>query len=1003
MHLRPRTSAKIRVPLILFSLAVSFFRITGLHAQELDILEPPDSSVKWVELRSERIWLYVPEQDEQLGRETLARAENAARIVSERFGWRPSRPIRLVMNDVSDEPNGFAIPFPYPQIQIFITAPREGEFLADYDDWLDMLIRHELTHIHHLDRVEGWAAIPRYIFGNAPGFGSPGASVPIFLIEGLAVWQETHPDSANKGRVGRNHDAAVRGLLRTAALEEALPAPDEVSVLGVPYPGGLGPYLYGAAFMDFLERRCAGGTLNEIVRKHSRKLIPFLIQQSISDACGHPFYDLWNEWQAGLRQEAIEEQAKLTRPAPAPLFRNRSHITSLQWIRDGLLVRAIDPDIGARTFLLDPDTGAPVEQESSSKRTPLARRGLVEPPAGNDVWLIEKASTPRPGVHFTGIHRWKGGETLPFNGGLRGFDAGVHPDGTRWVFVRNRPPVTELLLGDGEQEPTVVRPAIAGISWSSPRFSPDGNHIIVARRKDGEVKLVVLSAGEGYPEVLTFGFPGQRNTYPRPLPDGRVIFASDLGGIYNLFVFDPADNSYLQLTDLLGGAFDPALSPDGTRVGYRSFMARGQGVATVSVSEAFPVRFPLPATTESARTFEPPVPAPAEKQDYSPWGMYLPRFWLPIYAQAPNDFLLGAFTGGQDVLRRGFWSSSVYWGFNSETPRAFVTVGGHRINSLWGRPLPFVQFSRNLVSFGRTEVARIDTAGNAMPEIRDLWNDRIRVAAGFTTDAALTIAQLPFVEDSRQGLALSATTFYERRRDLDGALTALVATRPGLDISTFRALNLVGARVVAEYSWLRYAQTSLGPRMGLAISAGAEGLLKEAGSDRTGANISGDIRGYLPVPYLPRQTIALRAAAGTTFKRRIMVSTYTLGGAIGEGPAILSSGQIPLLRGYPDSAFGGDNILAFNAEYRLNLLSVHRGLWLLPLHLDQVGLVGFFDAGQTWNDRFESAAFRKGAGGETWFEGRVLYYLPMRLRLSLARGLDSGGGTEARVILGSTF
>lgn len=965
-------------------------------------MEAPDSSKGWIELRGERVWIYVPEADEALGREILSRAERAAKTVSDRFEWTPSQPIRIVVNDSSDDPNGLALPFPYPQIQVYVSAPREGDYLASYDDWLDILVRHELTHIHHLDRNEGFASIPRYIFGNAPDLGSPGASVPIFLIEGLAVWEESHPDSGNRAKIGRTAESATRGLLRAAALNDSLPQPDEVSVLGVPYPGGLGPYLYGAAFWDFVDRTCPAGTLNEIVKRHSRKLVPFLIQQSVSDACGRPFYGLWDDWKAELRKEAQQAAASRAVPAAAPVFTLKGPVTSVRWLRDGLLVRSLDPDFGLQSALLSPDDGTKLDTGDFADRIPYKRRAVVEPPNPDGIWVFEQIAVPRPGTQYFELKRWQHGKSLPFEGGFRGFDAGVHPDGSRWAFVRNRPPVTELLVGDGVSPPEVIRAAESGVSWSSPRFSADGSRLIAARRRNGEVRLVMLDAKNGYAETAVFGFANTRNIDPRFMADGRVVFSSDLGGIYNLYVLDPATGAIQQLTDTIGGAFDPEISPDGLRVAYREQLGQGQGVGTAKIADTFAPKFAV----ESAQPMEPfvrPAEVAAGKKPYSPWPMYLPRFWIPLYAQAPNDFLLGAFTGGQDALRRGFWSTAAYWGLNSQTPRVFATVGGHRIGSIWGQPIPFVQFSRNLASFGRADIPRVSSTGAAVIETRDLWNDRIRASAGFTTSSALTVAQLPFLEDTRQGFTFMFAGFYERRRDLDGALTAYAASRGGLDPGTYKSLDLVGATAVAGYSWLRFAPTSLGPRMGLDVSVLGEGVLKEVGSDRTGANLSVDARIYLPVPNVARNTIALRAAAGTTFNPRIMVSTYTLGGAIGEGPAVLTSGRIPLLRGYPDSAFGGDKLLAFNSEYRINVLSIHRGLWLLPLHLDTLGLVGFFDAGQVWSRNFSSSNFLKGAGGETWIDGRLLYYLPMRLRVSVAKGFDNGGGTETRVILGSTF
>ncbi len=979
-------------------------------AQELDVMEAPGVELDWIELQGTRVTVIIPSGDRELGLEILARAERAAGLVSGRFDWTPSERIRLVVNDSSDSPNGFALPFPYPQTQIFVTAPQEDDFLASYDDWLDILVRHELTHVHHLDRADGWAKIPRYLFGKAPGFGSPGSLVPIFLIEGLAVWQESHPEIPAKERRGRVYDAASRGLLRVAASAGKLPEPDEVSVLGIPYPGGLGPYLVGASFLDFYARSCPEGALNEVVRKHSGKLIPFLIQQTLSDACGKPFYDLWDGWKRSLTDEAATLAAN-RKAAPEPSVRIEGGIGAIRWTRQGIVFRGADAEHGLKTFLLNSETGIERDWDDVKDRKPLRRRSPVEPPSEGGIWVTEGAAEARPGVRFNQLEIWRNGERDEFKGGLRAFDADVHPSGSLWAFVRNRPPYTELAVGNGTDEPQIIRPVEKGVVWSSPRFSPGGKQLVAARRERGEVRIVILDSGQGYSETIRGGFSGARNITPRYLADGRIVFASDVSGVFNLYIWSPASGEILQLTDSIGGAFDPAPSPDGIRIAYRELLPDGQGVVIAEVSTAWPVTpkaETAPAPSDAAPAPETPAPVnttgsvAAEERPYSPWPMYLPRFWIPLWAQSSNDFLLGAFTGGQDVLRRGFWSASVYWGLNSNAPRVFATAGAHRL-PVWGRPLPYVQVSRNLVSFGRGEVSRIGPAGTGIPEVRDFWNDRFRVSAGITTSDALTVAQLPYLEDLRQGFAASLAVFYERRRDLDGGLTALAAKIPGLSPNEFRALDLVGSRLVLDYSNLKYATNTLGPRLGINLSGAIEGYLKEAGSDRTGANLSGDARLYLPVPVIPRQTIALRSSAGTTLKRRIMVPTYTLGGAIGEGPAVLSSGRIPLLRGYPDSRFSGDNYLAFNSEYRINLLNIHRGPLLLPLHLDRVGLVGFFDAGQVWNDAFSGSNFMKGAGGELWLDGRLFYYLPARLRTSVARGFDAGAGTEVRVVLGSTF
>jgi Tol biopolymer transport system component len=58
-------------------------------------------------------------------------------------------------------------------------------------------------------------------------------------------------------------------------------------------------------------------------------------------------------------------------------------------------------------------------------------------------------------------------------------------------------------------------------------------------------------------------------------PDGKVIyFASDRTGIFNLYAYELATKKISQVTNVLGGAFTPAPSPDGKALVFTT-TARG--------------------------------------------------------------------------------------------------------------------------------------------------------------------------------------------------------------------------------------------------------------------------------------------------------------------------------------------------------------------------------------------------------------------------------------------
>jgi len=180
---------------------------------------------------------------ERKGRVAGAAAERAYALLSREL-TPPRGTIDLTVSDDADYANGNATPVPSNRINIFATPPVEAQGLRFNDDWIEIVVTHELTHIFHLDRARGiWGGL-QSIFGRAPFF-FPNAYGPGWLTEGLAVYYESR---LTKG--GRLNEATNRLVARAAARENRLPRLDQLS-LGAPgFPGGEGAYGYGALFLE---------------------------------------------------------------------------------------------------------------------------------------------------------------------------------------------------------------------------------------------------------------------------------------------------------------------------------------------------------------------------------------------------------------------------------------------------------------------------------------------------------------------------------------------------------------------------------------------------------------------------------------------------------------------------------------------------------------------------------------------------------------------------------
>ena len=251
-------------------------------------------------LSTEHFRVTFPAHLESLGRRAAARAEAAYDGLSEALVDPGGGRIDLLVTDNSDLSNGFASVKPSRRITVFAVPPTDGFQLAYYDDWLELVITHELAHIVHLDYSGTWLGrVGRAVFGRAPVFWPlfPEQATPDWVIEGLATWYESRLTSAGRVR-GTFHEMQIR----TAVLEGRFEGIDEASGRSPLWPGGNRPYLYGSLFFDYLLDRYGEDRMSDFVEAVGGQWVPYRIDAAGRSAFGLSFSDAWREWEAALTQ-----------------------------------------------------------------------------------------------------------------------------------------------------------------------------------------------------------------------------------------------------------------------------------------------------------------------------------------------------------------------------------------------------------------------------------------------------------------------------------------------------------------------------------------------------------------------------------------------------------------------------------------------------------------------------------------------------------------------------
>ena len=123
----------------------------------------------WRSLQTEHFTVTFPVELQEIGRRAATLAEVAFAGLEETFLDAPRETINILLTDHADISNGFARVTPSNRITVFVKPPVDGYSLAYLDDWLELVITHELAHVVHLD----YAGSPlgrfgRWILGRPP-------------------------------------------------------------------------------------------------------------------------------------------------------------------------------------------------------------------------------------------------------------------------------------------------------------------------------------------------------------------------------------------------------------------------------------------------------------------------------------------------------------------------------------------------------------------------------------------------------------------------------------------------------------------------------------------------------------------------------------------------------------------------------------------------------------------------------------------------------------------
>ncbi|HUF75873.1 MAG TPA: hypothetical protein VMM35_06325, partial [Longimicrobiales bacterium] len=635
---------------------------------------------EWRTLETEHFRVTFPADLETLGRRAADRAEVAYAELAGALVEPPGRRIDLLVTDHADVSNGFAQVLPSNRITVIARPPVDGPSLAPFDDWLELVITHELAHIVHLDYTRmPLGRLGRAIFGRADGGWPlfPGMAMPTWVIEGLATWYESRLTGA-----GRVHGTYLEMVVRTALLEGRFESLGQASGASPLWPGGTRPYAYGSLFFDHLLERYGEERMQAFVEAVAGQWIPYRLDAAGRSAFGVSLTDAWEGWEAKLREQYCEYDAELAELGPVTTPERLT--TGARW--------AFFPQVS-------PDGSTLVHMQSDGRSdTRLMKRppdgGAGEPVArtnGLATWdwlpdgrlLVSQLEQDGPYRAFADLWVMElDGSSSRLTRQARLEQPSVAPDGA-WAVVVEQGGGTNALarvdLSSGDVT-TLVAPDL-DIHWAFPALSPDGRWIAASRwETNAYLDVVILDAHTGR-EVHRVTRDRAMDLAPAWSPDSRwVVWSSDRTGVMNILgaQVDPATGRArppVLLTNVRTGLVYPSVDPSGAWIYATGYHVDGWEAERVPFDpDAFGPAPPVDARFAPADEPELRGEALGEVEDYSPFPTLLPQYWQPRYREAvvapaalrsgallPRaellPFGLGIETGGVDLVARHAWAA----------------------------------------------------------------------------------------------------------------------------------------------------------------------------------------------------------------------------------------------------------------------------------------------------------------------------------------------------------
>jgi len=914
-----------------------------------------DQRLTWQTLTSKHFELHYHNGEQGLAVKTLNIAERVLKDLQPTFNWIPKDRIEIILSDEIDTSNGFVIaPFlPALRITLYPTHPDD---INDVDDWLELLITHELTHALHIDKADGTPLILRKLFGRHP-LSFPNILQPAWLLEGLATYLET-----DKSRwIGRGQDDIYQMLMRME-VKNGIKSYEEVNLPTANWPAGITRYLYGVHFYQFLEAQYSRASINRFIADYSNNLTPFALNTNSIRTYGKTMPELWEDFEAYLLKIYLPQFASIS---------DKELVEGERITKNGFF----------KYYLQPLENGNLIYAQYDGKTRPSLQ--IKKPKINKTETIAEIRSDarldyhPKAGVIVSQIEMYRNTNYLydlfkinikekdieRITRGDRFRRAIWNPEGNKIIAVynKNNEHTLALLNTDGQLIDLIWEGKsgefIADLDWSH-----DGKYLVasVKRALGGwNIEKFSLEKRKWVPLISAM----KNEVQPRFSADGRrILFSANYTGVYNIYAFDIKTKKITQISNVEGGAFRPVTDKNG-RLYYIGYTHQGFDVFKIENIKAVQENV-NPKKQELRKKITYP-PVPFEQTDYTPFARISPTWWTPIFAFAADNnetiSQIGGYVTGSDALNIHRYDAALSFNLESNTISS-------ALNYTYDRWFPVIQ----------THLSTIDK----VDKHQEIYH--------------LEVLAPLLLREKRWYFGITARNENLKYKNI----------KSGSNEKDY----LIGFGLV--YDTTKNNIISNSPSNGRIVTVTAE-TSELLGSDFNGKMIITKWQEYIALK--PEQVLAFRFISGLGLENP---RNFQLGGNFNNGNYFTYNpfSTVPFttklynqrqysLRGYPVTApsLYGRRMMLYNLEWRFPIKRIEKSASSFPIGIQQISGATFIESGTAWNSGLKPVNFHYSIGAEAKFHTNFFYSIPSIIRAGYAYGANEDGEHQVYLGYGTTY